>query len=79
MGWTADTWALGNVNIVWDFQDFLHRNGVYVAENSSPIASNIQAVITSAEELIWTETEIIHQLQKPKNNPYSLEGNFNSY
>ena len=79
VGWTADTWALSNINIVWDFWDFLCRNGVYIAENDNPIASNIQAVITSAEEPIWTEAEIICQLQKPKNNPYSLEGNFNSY
>jgi len=79
MGWTADTWALGNVNIVRDFRDFLRRNGVYVAENGNPIASNIQAVITSTEEPIWTEAKIIRQLRKPKNNPYSSEGNFNSY
>jgi len=41
VGWTADTWALGNVNIVWDFRDFLYRNGVYIVENGNPIASNI--------------------------------------
>ena len=59
MGWTADTWALGNVHIIRDFRDFLRRNGVYVAENGNPIASNIQAVIASIEEPIWTEAEII--------------------
>ena len=58
MGWTADTWALGNVNIVRDFRDFLRRNGVYVAENGNLIAGNIQAVIISTEEPIWTEAEI---------------------
>ena len=62
MEWTADTWALSNVSIVQDFQDFLRRNRVYVTENGNPIASNIQAVIISIEEPIWTEAEIIYQL-----------------
>ena len=59
MGQTTDTQALGNISIIQDFQDFLYRNGVYVAENSNLIVSNIQAVITSIEELIWTEAKII--------------------
>ena len=57
-GWTADTQAFKNANIVQDFRDFLCRNGVYVAENSNPIASNIQAVIIGIEEPVWTEAEI---------------------
>ena len=56
--WTTDTWALGNVNIVRDFRDFLRRNGVYVAKNGNLITSNIQAVIISTEELIQTEAKI---------------------
>ena len=59
MGWTADTQVLGNVNIIRDFRDFLHRNRVYVAENSNPITSNIQAVIIGTKEPVWTEAEII--------------------
>ncbi len=51
-GWTANTWALGNVDIVRDFWDFFRRNGVYVAENGNPIASNIQAVIIGIKELV---------------------------
>ena len=60
MGWTADTQALSNANIIWDFQNFLHRNGVYVAKNSNPIASNIQAIIIGTEEPVQTETKITH-------------------
>ena len=41
VGWTADTWALGNASIIRDFRDFLRRNGVYVTENGNSIASNI--------------------------------------
>ena len=40
-GWTADTWALGNVHIVRDFRDFLRRNRVYITKNSNLITSNI--------------------------------------
>ena len=57
-GWTADTWALRNANIVRNFQDFLRRNGVYVAKNGNPIISNIQAVITGTEEPVWPEDKI---------------------
>ena len=60
MGWTADTQVLSNVNIVQDFQDFLHKNGVYVIKNSNLIGSNIQAVIIGIEEPVWTETKIIY-------------------
>ena len=59
-GWTADTWALRNANIVQDFRDFLYRNGVYVTKNGNPIISNIQAVITSIEELVQPEDKIIY-------------------
>ena len=79
MGQTADTQALGNINIVQDFQDFLYRNGVYIAKNGNPIASNIQAVIINIEEPVWIKAKIICQLQKPKANLYSLKGNFNLY
>ena len=79
MGWTADTQALGNASIIWDFRDFLRRNGVYVAKNSNPITSNIQAVIVSTEEPVWMEAEITRQLRKLRTNRYSSEGNFNSY
>jgi hypothetical protein len=41
VGWTANTWALGNADIIRDFRDFLRRNGVYIAENGNPITSNI--------------------------------------
>jgi len=41
VGWTANTWALGNANIIQDFRDFLRRNRVYIAKNSNPITSNI--------------------------------------
>ena len=79
MGQTTNTQAFSNISIIQDFQDFLYRNRVYIAENGNLITSNIQAVIISTEELIQIEAKIIHQLQKPKNNLYSLEGNFNSY
>ena len=59
IGWTADTWALSNVNIIQDFQDFLCRNRVYITKNSNLIISNIQAVIIGIEELVWTEAKII--------------------
>ena len=78
MGWTTDTQALSNINIIQDFQDFLYRNRVYIAENGNPITSNIQAVIIGIKELVWTEAKIIYQLQKPRANLYSLKGNFNS-
>ena len=60
MEWTADTWALSNVSIVQNFQDFLYRNGVYIAKNSNLIINNIQAVIISTEEPVWTEAKIIY-------------------
>ena len=58
-GQTANTQALGNANIVRDFRDFLHRNRVYVTKNGNLITSNIQAIIISIEELVWTEAKII--------------------
>ena len=45
---------------MWDFRDFLYRNRVYITKNGNLITSNIQAVIISTEELIWTETKIIY-------------------
>ena len=60
MGWTTDTQALSNTNIVWDFQDFLYRNGAYITKNGNLITSNIQAVIISIKEPVQTEAEITH-------------------
>jgi len=41
MGWTANTWALGNDNIVRDFRDFLRENGVFVSMDEGVIGDNI--------------------------------------
>ena len=60
MGWTADTQALSNINIVQDFQDFLYRNGVYITKNSNLITNNIQAIIIGIEELVQIEVKIIY-------------------
>ena len=60
MGQTANTQALSNADIIWDFRNFLYRNRVYVAKNSNLITSNIQAVIISIEEPEWTEAKIIY-------------------
>ena len=79
MGWTANTQALSNINIVQNFRDFLCKNKVYIIKNGNLITSNIQAVIISIKELVQTETEIIYQLWKPRTNLYSLESNFNLY
>ena len=49
-----------NINIVWDFQDFFYRNRVYITKNSNLITNNIQTIIISIEELVWTETKIIY-------------------
>ena len=54
MGWTADTWALGNVNIVQDFQDFLRENGVFIPIDGGAIGDNIQQVLDVEEEHEWT-------------------------
>jgi hypothetical protein len=78
-GWTTATWAKGHVSIVRDFRDFLRRNGVMIPKDSNPIAANIQVCIDDKEQPIWTDEEIARQLRKSQTNPYSSEGNFNSY
>ena len=60
MGQTTNTQALSNINIIQDFQDFLHKNGVYITKNNNLITSNIQAVIINIKEPIWTEAKIIY-------------------
>ena len=55
MGWTADTQALSNINIVWNFQDFLQENGVFVLINGGNIRDNIQKQVLNIEkEYKWT-------------------------
>ena len=65
MGWTANTQALSNINIVRNFQDFLRENGVFVPINGGNIGDNIQEqVLNAKEEHKWTpqEIEIEHQI-----------------
>ena len=49
-----------NIIIIRNFRDFLYRNRVYIAKNSNPITSNIQAVIIGIEELIQIKAKIIY-------------------
>ena len=73
MGWTADTWALGNINIVQNFRDFLRENGVFVPINGGNIGDNIQKQVLDAEkEHKWTPQEIEHQKK------YNSRGNPNN-
>ena len=62
MGWTANTWALGNIYIIWDFRDFLCEKGVFVPIDGGNIRNNIQKqVLNAKEEHKWTLQEIEHQ------------------
>ena len=64
MGWTANTWALGNIYIIQDFQDFLREKGVFVPIDGGNIGDNIQKqVLDAKEEHEWTPQEIEHQLR----------------
>lgn len=76
--WKVSTWKVGSTKVVREFRDFLRRNGVYIVKNGLPIAANIQAIIDSPEEPIWTEEEIQKQMKEPETNIFSNEGNFNS-
>ena len=78
MGWTTDTWALGNVNIVQDFQDFLRENGVFIPMDGGAIGDNIQQVLDVEEEHEWTpqEIEIEHQIRATKK--FNSRGNSNN-
>ena len=62
VGWTVDTWALGNTYIIRDFQDFLREKGVFVPIDGGNIGDNIQKqVLNAKEEHKWTLQEIEHQ------------------
>ena len=50
MGWTADTWALGNIYIIRDFRDFLREKGVFVPIDGGNIRDNIQKQVLDAKE-----------------------------
>ena len=55
MGQTANTQALSNINIVWNFQDFLRENEVFIPINGGNIGDNIQKQVLNAEkEYKWT-------------------------
>ena len=50
MGWTTNTQALGNINIVQNFRDFLQENGVFIPINGGIIGDNIQEQVLDAKE-----------------------------
>ena len=42
IGWTKETWAPANKDIVQEFRDFLRENGVFVPKDGGSIRDNIQ-------------------------------------
>ena len=59
MGWTTDTQALSNINIVQNFRDFLRENRVFIPITGGIIGDNIQKqVLDAEEEHKWTPQEI---------------------
>ena len=50
VGWTADTWALGNIYIIQNFRDFLQEKGVFVPIDGGNIGDNIQKQVLNAKE-----------------------------
>ncbi len=67
IGWTKETWAPVNKDIVWEFCDFLRENGVFVPKDGGSIRDNIQEqVLDAKEEHKWTPQEIKYQLRTIK-------------
>jgi hypothetical protein len=64
VGWTKETWAPVNKDIVQDFRNFLREYGVFVLKDGGVIGDNIQEqVLDAKEEHEWTPQEIEHQLR----------------
>jgi len=67
IGWTVNTWALSNINIIRDFRDFLRENRVFIPIDGGIIGDNIQEqVLNAKEEHEWTLQEIKHQIRTIK-------------
>jgi len=65
-GWTKDTFALGNSNLVREFQDWLRIYGCYVRRDGKSVASALQETLEEEEQHEWTEKEIEYQLKSLK-------------
>ena len=62
IGWTKETQAPANKDIVREFRDFLWENGVFVPKDGGSIGNNIQEqVLDVKEEYKWTPQEIEYQ------------------
>ena len=79
MGWTTNTQALSNINIIQNFQNFLQENGVFIPINRGNIGDNIQEqVLNTKEEHKQTpqEIKIEHQIRAIKK--FNSRGNSNN-
>ena len=50
VGWTKETWAPANKDIVREFRNFLRENGVFVPMDGGVIGDNIQERVINAKE-----------------------------